>query len=108
MYPDGGNLCTLTSGIYAQAAFLGLDAFVGEPATCGVGPVSRGPAQTAGQHRHPLTAEPAAAPQLRVVTYNLLADQYASSSRGKTKLFSYCPLKCGPSWRCIRVLWLQC
>ena len=57
--------------------------------SCEVGVVGRGPALTAGQHRHPLTVEPEAWPRLRVVTYNLLADQYASSSRGKNTLFSY-------------------
>ena len=63
--------------------------------TCDIGVVATGPALTAGQHRHPLTAEPAGWPQLRVVTYNLLADQYASSSRGKHMLFSYVGAKCG-------------
>ncbi len=66
---------------------------MGEEISCDVGAVGTGPPLTAGQHRHPLTSEHAAWPQLRVVTYNLLADQYASSSRGKNTLFSYVPAR---------------
>ncbi len=39
---------------------------------------------------HPAAA-PLARPDFRVVTYNILADQYASSVKGVTKLFAYCP-----------------
>ena len=38
-----------------------------------------------------LTPAPLTHPGLRVVTYNILADQYASSVAGATKLFVYCP-----------------
>ena len=70
--------------------------YIGEPVSCDIGVVGTGPPLTAGQHRHPLTQEPTACPHLRVVTYNLLADQYASSTRGKNKLFSYVPPRQGP------------
>ena len=66
---------------------------MGEAVSCDVGAVGAGPPLTAGQHRHPLTGDHTAWPQLRVVTYNLLADQYASSSRGKNTLFSYVPAR---------------
>ena len=67
--------------------------YVGASVSCDVGAVGTGPPLTAGQHRQPLTREVAAWPRLRVVTYNLLADQYASSSRGKNTLFSYVPAR---------------
>lgn len=38
-----------------------------------------------------LPAEPLTHPDFRVITYNILADQYASSVKGITKLFAYCP-----------------
>lgn len=52
---------------------------------------------TAGYHRHALTAAPLAAPGLRVLTYNILADQYAASDYARSVLFSYCPQQCGPA-----------
>lgn len=37
-----------------------------------------------------------ARPGLRVVTYNILADQYASREHAQKVLFGYCPKRCGP------------
>jgi hypothetical protein len=31
---------------------------------------------------------------LQVVTYNILADQYASSDKGRKHIFQYCPWRC--------------
>ena len=64
---------------------------LGEPQTLLVGPVQRGPAVTAGAHRHPLTAQPLGPPGLRVVTYNILADQYVATEHAQNVLFAYCP-----------------
>jgi 2',5'-phosphodiesterase len=55
------------------------------------GQVGRGPVVTAGFHRHALTAAPLPPTGLRVVTYNILADQYAASDYARSVLFSYCP-----------------
>jgi mRNA deadenylase 3'-5' endonuclease subunit Ccr4 len=41
-------------------------------------------------------ALPLAHPDFTVVTYNILADQYASSEKGINKLFSYCPRRFVP------------
>jgi 2',5'-phosphodiesterase len=41
--------------------------------------------------RHTLTATPCFSPDFRVVTYNLLADQYASTEDAKSILFKHCP-----------------
>ena len=54
-------------------------------------PVAEAPSQAALQARWQLTAAPLEAPGLRVVTYNLLADQYAATEKARTVLFSYCP-----------------
>lgn len=55
-----------------------------------VGRVEEGPEEVAGTGRHSLTRERAAAPVMRVMTYNILADQYASTDYAKDVLFSYC------------------
>ena len=45
----------------------------------------------AGQGRHSLTKQPLQPPGLRVVTYNILADQYVGTEYAQKVLFSYCP-----------------
>lgn len=71
----------------------------GDMAVAAVGPVEAGPGRdTPTAKRHALTPRPmAAAEGFRVITYNLLADQYASSETGQTKLFSYCATRCSQS-----------
>ena len=44
--------------------------------------------------RHAHTGSPAGSPGFRVVTYNILADQYATSEHALTHLFAYCPPQC--------------
>ena len=56
-------------------------------------PVVPGPSLRAGTHRHPLTQQPLAAPELRAVSYNLWADQYASDPKAQENLFAYCPVQ---------------
>lgn len=67
----------------------------GDTMVAAVGPVEAGPGlDTPTARRHQLTPTPMAATEgFRVITYNLLADQYASSDTGQTKLFSYCPTR---------------
>lgn len=44
--------------------------------------------------RHALTGAPLESPGVRVVTYNILADQYASTDYAQEHLFSFCPREC--------------
>ena len=60
-------------------------------------PVEAAPQQTALEARFELTQAPLQPPGLRVVTYNILADQYAATDKARTVLFSYCPPECAPS-----------
>ena len=65
-----------------------------------VGAVRGGPARKTAPERHALTAARLQAPGLRVVTYNILADQYASTEHAKSHLFSYCdPEALGGAYR---------
>ena len=68
----------------------------GSMATIEVGPVGRGPADPPAAARHALTQGPLEPPALRVVTYNILADQYASTDHAQNMLFGYCPTQCAP------------
>ena len=68
----------------------------GSVATIEAGPVSRGPAGPLAAARHALTQGPLEPPALRVVTYNILADQYASTDHAQNVLFGYCPTQCAP------------
>ncbi|KAK9846341.1 hypothetical protein WJX81_001906 [Elliptochloris bilobata] len=63
----------------------------GVAATAVVGPVGRGPADPPAAARHAATRDPLAPPGLRVVTYNILADQYAATDYAQRVLFGYCP-----------------
>ncbi len=60
-------------------------------------PVTAGPAFTPAAQRHAHTSTPLAPPGVRVVTYNILADQYASTDYAQEHLFAYCPRECAPS-----------
>ncbi len=63
----------------------------GQPCFADTARVQQGPALAAAAQRHPLTPSPLAHPGIRVVTYNILADQYASREHSQKVLFGYCP-----------------
>jgi 2',5'-phosphodiesterase len=64
----------------------------GEPAAAAVaGAVEPGPAARAADERADAVPTWTTPPRLRVVTYNLLADQYAASDYAKAHLFNHCP-----------------
>lgn len=64
----------------------------GEPAAAAVaGAVEPGPASRAADERADAVPTWTTPPRLRVVTYNLLADQYAASDYAKAHLFNHCP-----------------
>ena len=72
----------------------------GEPAAAECGPVAAAPAPGAGAGRHAHTAAFLSAPDLRVVTYNILADQYAATDTARDVLFAHCPPEClAPEYR---------
>lgn len=64
-----------------------------------VGPVRRGPEDPPAVARHALTPAPLATPGLRVVTYNILADQYVATDYAQKVLFNYCPSQYAPRER---------
>lgn len=59
--------------------------------------MSRGPADPPAAARHALTQAPLDPPALRIITYNILADQYASTDHAQNVLFGYCPTQCAPT-----------
>ena len=64
----------------------------GDPAVAlAPGPTEAGPPSRASDGRADLVPTPTTPPRLRVVTYNLLADQYAATDKAKDVLFSHCP-----------------
>lgn len=67
---------------------------LGAPLATECGPVEVPPSPPAAAGRHPLTAAPTASPQLRVVTYNILADQYAGTEVAQNVIFAHCPREC--------------
>ena len=66
----------------------------GEPVAVDTDAVAAGPALPAAAQRHAHTTTPLAPPGVRVVTYNVLADQYASTDYAQEHLFAYCPREC--------------
>lgn len=70
------------------------DAVSGEPVAVDTDAVAAGPALPAAAQRHAHTTTPLAPPGVRVVTYNVLADQYASTDYAQEHLFAYCPREC--------------
>ena len=74
-----------------------LEVMYGEPAELEVGLVQAAPEPSSGAGRHRLTQQHLSAPDVRMVTYNILADQYASQEHSQKVLFSFCPFKCAPS-----------
>ncbi|GMH35852.1 hypothetical protein BSKO_03720 [Bryopsis sp. KO-2023] len=63
---------------------------VGESLSADTASVGEGPPRSCGRERHPLTLKKSQFPELRVITYNILADQYASTEKAITELFRYC------------------
>ena len=55
------------------------------------GPTEAGPPSRASDGRADPVPTPTTPPRLRVVTYNLLADQYAATATAKDVLFAHCP-----------------
>ncbi len=53
--------------------------------------VSAGPGPCPFENRQAFTQEPVSPKELRVVTYNLLADLYAQSEVSRNQLYPYCP-----------------
>lgn len=64
---------------------------LGVPLAGECGPVEVPPSPAACEPRHALTQQPTASPDLRVVTYNILADQYAGTDRAMDVIFAHCP-----------------
>jgi 2',5'-phosphodiesterase len=64
---------------------------LGEAGAAECGPVALPPSPGASEARHALTRRPTAPPHLRVVTYNILADQYAATDAAKNVIFAHCP-----------------
>lgn len=64
---------------------------LGAPQAAECAPVEVPPSPAAAAARHPLTAAPTASPDLRVVTYNILADQYAGTEVAQNVIFAHCP-----------------
>lgn len=56
-------------------------------------PVGAPPFPSSSTGRAELTSTPLNSPSFRVVTYNILADQYASTDAAKTQIFATCPLE---------------
>jgi 2',5'-phosphodiesterase len=56
-------------------------------------PVVAPPSPSSSTGRDELTATPLNSPSFRIVTYNILADQYASTDAAKTQIFATCPLE---------------
>ena len=75
----------------------------GQPVSAETAAVVEGPATSAAAARHARTGSRMQAPGFRAVTYNILADQYASSDYAQTHLFAYCPTECAlvPAHACM-------
>ncbi|KAL4445318.1 hypothetical protein ABPG77_011143 [Micractinium sp. CCAP 211/92] len=64
---------------------------LGTPGAAECGPVAVPPSPAAAAPRHALTQQPTVPPELRVLTYNILADQYAATETAKNVIFAHCP-----------------
>jgi 2',5'-phosphodiesterase len=63
----------------------------GDPLAAETGPVRPGPRLPAAASRQLAPPAPAVAPAFRVMSYNILADQYAGTAYAQKVLFDYCP-----------------
>ena len=90
--------CLVTPG---SARSTSASPLLGTPAAADAAlPVSPGPAAGPASGRHAHTPRPTRPPTVRVVTYNLLADQYASSDYARSHLFAHChPHFLDPAYR---------
>eukprot|EP00803_Ostreobium_quekettii_P002086 evm.model.scf_565.5 EVM.evm.TU.scf_565.5 scf_565:12776-26338(-) len=77
----------------SKANGIGGSVRVGMPVAADTGPVDEGPPEVPGQGRHLHTNEVLRSPLFRVVTYNILADQYVSMNDTQELLFNYCDKK---------------
>lgn len=62
---------------------------IGESVYCDSTTVMQNPDNSSGAGRHELTRTPAPDGVIRVVTYNILADQYATTEKSLTELYPY-------------------
>jgi 2',5'-phosphodiesterase len=90
----------MTNGFTATATGAGLEQQqqqqqqqlgVGEPAAAECGPVAVPPRPAGWEARHALTGAWLEGPEMRVVTYNILADQYAATDTAKNVIFAHLP-----------------
>ena len=65
--------------------------FRGISRMCETGPIRGAPPRPAACRINPMKQKWTDASTLRVMTYNILADQYASTDAAKDDLFAYCP-----------------
>ncbi|KXZ48132.1 hypothetical protein GPECTOR_30g228 [Gonium pectorale] len=85
----------------AAAAAAELERWEGETVSATTGPVQHGPARCSATVRRPATPGPLATRgSFRILSYNILADQYAGSDYAQNVLFNYCPKEClDPGYR---------
>ena len=73
---------------------------IGDSVYTEIGPVAAPPFPDAASGRRHLTSSSVLPPALRVMSYNLLADQYAATDSAKNVPFASCPSEClEPSYR---------
>ena len=65
--------------------------FYGENVSCEAGPVTQSPPRKASDGRILADHDWTEGIRFRVLTYNVLADQYASTDKAKNVIFSHCP-----------------
>ncbi|MEW5308605.1 MAG: hypothetical protein WDW38_000550 [Sanguina aurantia] len=74
--------------------------WLGEPMSMETGIVAARPFPTSASMRAGHVSGPTVSPSLRILSYNILADQYAGSVYAQDVLFSYCPkLNLEPDYR---------
>lgn len=88
---DAGCMLRVTCTPTRPASIQEQQGAVGQPLAAECGPVAVPPAPAAGAGRHELTGDFTRPPHLRVMTYNILADQYAATDTAKDVLFAQCP-----------------
>ena len=85
---------TKVSALCRSASLEEGPAVTGQPVSAETSAVAEGPGEGAAAARHARTGSAVQAPGFRAVTYNILADQYASTEHAQTHLFGYCPSQC--------------
>lgn len=98
--PVAGAGSAPAAGIAPQPPPAGEEAWTGEALAAETGPVQRGPEPSSWSVRCSHSPARAASPRFRVLSYNILADQYAGSDYAQNVLFNYCPKEClDPEYR---------